>query len=252
LKKFERFAAIEKLLQQHDYVLIHDICQELDVSESTIRRDLDEMMKQNLLFRNQGAVIWNKQNNAHMENVYYRQVQNIDQKKVIAQLAAAMIQPGDTLFIDAGTTMLEMVRCIDSKMPLTVVTNDLQVALEFENKYNAIVVTLGGILKQGTNTVTGPIAVRGLDGMHFNKMFISPAGMTREGELMFYNMQALEERVKAKNASQELIAVMDSSKFDKSCFVTGFHFADCSALVTDRITKDWRTVLAPHMRIVTP
>lgn len=252
MRKFERFSAIEKLLKQHDYVLINDICTELQVSESTIRRDLEEMQRQNLLFRNQGAVIWNKENNAHMENIIYRQVQNIDQKKTIGELAASLIKPGDSLFIDAGTTMLEMVKCIDRNMPLTIVTNDLRIALEFENKYNASVVSLGGVLKPGTNTVTGPIAVRGLEGMHFNKMFISPAGITKEGEFMFYNMQALEERVKAKSATQELIAVMDSSKFDKSCFVTGFHFADCSVLVTDHISDEWRKMLSAQMQIITP
>ena len=250
--KLKRHIEIEKLVRSVEYMMISDISSQLKVSESTIRRDLKEMSDKGLITVHQGAVIWNSKENKHHENIFYRKAQQIDKKRELAIVAVELINQGDVLYIDTGSTMLELVKSIDAGMLLTVVTNDLEIAMELENKPNISIIILGGQVKHGTHTVIFNPSNQMLDYMHFDKMFISPGGITKEGGLMFFNIQALEERKKIRKASREMIVVMDSSKFDKNCFISGFQFSECSTLVTDEISHDWKRHLVQHMRIITP
>lgn len=249
MRKFERQAAIERLAKSRNYILISDLSRELEVSESTVRRDLEEMEAKELLFRSQGAVVWNDRDDQHMENVFYRQIQNVDEKKLLASYAVSLIAPGDTLFIDTGTTMLELAKRIGTTMPLNVVTNDIHVAFELESKFNVSTIVLGGFLKHGTHTVVGSMPLQNLEGLHFQKMFISPGGITREGGFMFFNIQAMDVRRKVQCNSDQVIMVTDSSKFGKNGFVSGFRFDQCDVLVTDSIPPEWEEILSQHMTI---
>lgn len=250
VKKFERQSAIAKIVKGRNYVLIADIVESLQVSESTVRRDIQEMEEKGLLLRSQGAVLWNDDRDQHhMELVYYRQIQNIDKKKQLGAFAAGMIHSGDTLFIDAGTTMLELVRQIPD-IPLTVVTNDLCIALELENKFNVTTVVLGGYIRRGTHTLIGSLAQASLDGFFFEKAFFSPGGITRENGFMFFNLHAMDVRKILLKTTRQIIAVADSSKFDKPGFVRGYTFEQCGALVTDALPPGWKEYLDGRLEVL--
>jgi DeoR/GlpR family transcriptional regulator of sugar metabolism len=250
MKKFERQAAIEKIVKGHSFILIPDISKKLAVSESTIRRDINEMEQKQLLFRSQGAVIWNDRGNQYMENVYYRQIQNVDAKKLIAAKTASMIEPQDTLFIGTGTTTYELAKSIPGDMPLTVVTNDLHIALLLENNYNATIMMLGGFIKRGTHTVVGALAERSLEGIFFNKCFISPGGVTKEDGFTFYNVQALEVRRKALKNAEQKIMLVDSLKFGKRGFISGFAIEQCDILITDQVDAEWKQFLSAKIKLI--
>ena len=249
IKKFERQQAIENIAKGRKYVQISDVTKELLVSESTIRRDIEEMENKGLLIRSQGSIIWNDRTSEYLENVYYRQDQNINTKKQLAIPAAQLIEPNDILFIDTGTTMMELAKNISDDMNITVVTNDIQVALILENKFNVSTLILGGFVKRGTHTVIGSMAERNLEGIYFQKVFLSPGGITEEG-FTFYNMQAMDVRLKVVNNAQQVIMVADSTKFGKRGFTFGFPFEKCNVLVTDFKDEDWIRKLSSDMKII--
>ena len=234
--KIERQNEIEKLVKGKEYIALMDIPRILNCSESTIRRDIDEMEKKGILKRSQGVVIWNKKNptsNQQPEIIYhYRQSQNADAKRVLGEFAARFVEENDTLFLDTGTTILEMAKHIPD-MTLTVVTNDLVIAMELEERSKIQVIILGGSIRRGTHTVIGSMASDILSNFRFQKAFFSPAGIDTEGEFMFYNLQAMEVRQKACAAADKCVMVADQSKFGKKGFVKGFGFDRCDLLITD-------------------
>ncbi len=251
MKKFERQAAITEMVKGHNYVLITDIINKLHASDATIRRDIKEMEERRLVTRNQGAVIWNDtQDEQHKELVFYRQSQNIDSKKELGKYSASMVRQNDTLFIDTGTTMLELARNLED-IPLTVVTNDLPIAMELEKKYNISTIVLGGCVRRGTHTMVGSIALNNLKDFHFQKAFFSPAGIDQEGEFMFFNLYAMDVRQKAASASEEIIMVADHSKFGCKGFIKGFGFSQCSCLITDQVNDSWNAFLDGKLKVFT-
>lgn len=250
MKKFERQAAIAEMVKGHNYILITDIIKKLNASDATIRRDIKEMEERNLVTRNQGAVIWNDmQDEQHKELIFYRQNQNVDIKKELGKYAASLVRQNDTLFIDTGTTMLELAKNLED-IPLTVVTNDLPIAMELEKKYNINTIVLGGCVRRGTHTMIGSIALNNLKDFHFQKAFFSPAGIDKEGEFMFFNLYAMDVRQRAAASSEEIIMVADHSKFGRKGFIKGFGFSQCRFLVTNELNDDWKDYLEDKTEVL--
>jgi len=89
------------------------------------------LVSKNLVIRSQGAVIWNDKSNLYKENVYFRTEQNLLTKTKITKTASELIEPREMIFIDTGTTMLELAKNLSEDCNLSVVTNDLKIALVF-------------------------------------------------------------------------------------------------------------------------
>ena len=237
------------MTQSHKYVLISNLIKELNTSESTIRRDIKDLEDQGLVLLSQGSLIWKDDSNVFRENVYYREIQNADIKERISLEATKIIEPNETIFIDTGTTMLQLAKNLDEGIPLTVITNDLEIALELENKFNITTIILGGVVKRGTHTTTNDFLSNFLDNIHFQKSFFSPAGISEDG-FSFLNIQAMAIRKKVVSQSEKLIMVADSSKFGKRSSVRGFSFSDCDMLFTESCPDSWRTIIGNKTKIV--
>ena len=222
---------------------------DLHSSESTIRRDIEELVSKNLVIRSQGAVIWNDKSNLYKENVYFRTEQNLLTKTKITKIAAELIESREMIFIDTGTTMLELAKNLSEDCNLSVVTNDLKIALELENKYNVTTIMLGGIVKRGTHTTIENTGTEFLNNVCFQKAFFSPAGISDEG-FYFLNLQAMDIRTKIAEKSEKMIMVADSAKFDKKATVLGFPFSECDILVTDTCSQEWKDKISPSTHII--
>lgn len=251
--KIERQRELKKIIKGREFVSIADILKILNCSESTLRRDLKEMEKMGLLMQSQGVVIWRSEHLEHEkqpEMIYrYRQGQNVEIKRQLGAYAAQFIKESDTLFLDTGTTMIELAKQLPD-IPLTVVTNDLQIAMELEEKYNVSTIILGGYVRRGTHTVIGGVDSC-LESFHFQKAFFSPAGVDPLGEFMFFNLQAMDIRAKAHAVAEHTVMVVDHSKFGKKAFVKGFGFEDCDLLIADHFPNseefDWEIFLSSRI-----
>ncbi len=156
------------------------------------------------------------------------------------------MEENDTLFLDTGTTMLELAKKLPD-ITLTVVTNDLRIAIELENKYNVSIIVLGGFVRRGTHTVISDIG-HVLDSFHFQKaFFFACRSIDVSGGFMFLNLQAMEVRAKA-SVGGKCVMIADHTKFGKKGFIKGFELSDCDLLITDCFPSDsktdWETFLA--------
>ncbi|MGI6083957.1 MAG: DeoR/GlpR family DNA-binding transcription regulator [Acetivibrionales bacterium] len=248
MKKNDRFGKIEELAARHSAVTIANLAEYLGVSEATIRRDVSELIERGLLVRRYGSV---SLANPKREQDYfeYRRTENIDAKQIIARRAAELVQDGDTIFIESGSTLYYMIRYITAERVIAA-TADISIAAELAKRSNIQTLMLGGYVWQGSYYVTGRIAEQILEQFYFNKYFTSPACVSNNGELMYYNIQnnRLRELVVAR--SNQTIVVIDSRKFGRRGFVANGTLANAHTLVTDNVPAEFQNRLPKKVVLV--
>ena len=141
----ERRQKLRDLICTHGFASLQDLARKIDVSESTIRRDLEHLHQMGYLRRTHGGAVWN-QDSAPLPPLEERTGRQLEEKRLIGELAAQLVQDGDTVLLDGGTTTLEVARNIlGGGKRVQVVTNSLPIAQMFaSNPTSSDLVVLGG------------------------------------------------------------------------------------------------------------
>lgn len=225
-----RQAEILDWIQTHGEAKISELRDMFAVAEMTIRRDLDKLKRSGLVRRTFGGAIPVPQDVSLME----RHTVMHEQKMEIGKVAAELIQPEQSIFVDAGTTTAEMARNLKSESQITVVTNALNVAsILIERQIHTIMV--GGMLMEKTMSLVGPIAIEALQKMAFDQVFLGSTGLTIDHG--FSNSNVLEAEVKktALRHSSVVNIVLDHSKFGVKQLVSFATLADVNRIITDQV-----------------
>jgi len=172
----QRRERIQEFLAAHKIVATADLCDLLDVSEATVRRDLEWLEGHGLIERTHGGAIQNERINLEQE-YQQRALRQIEEKRRIGALAARYIQDGDIVFINSGTTTTQLIRSIRSDAEVTIITNNLIAVLDVgEVDYEVLI--LGGTFQPKSNSVAGRFAVQNLSQVYANKAFIGVDGIS--------------------------------------------------------------------------
>lgn len=242
----ERHQYILNYLETHGTITIHEISAALATSESTIRRDLQFLEDQKLLLRVHGGAQRKTQLNHETSMAEKRQLHLIEKQK-IAKYAGTLIKEGDTIFLDAGSTTLEMIPYLPTDPTLKVVTNSVTHALQLLERGIETII-LGGTLKRTTNAIVGPTAVEQLQQLYFDKAFL---GMNGIDEQAGYTTPDTEEAIIKKTAarqSQEAFVLADRSKLKQRSFVQVLSLKQ-AMILTDNCPKDYLKTLKKHTKV---
>lgn len=212
--KTERKQLILEELNQHHVVSLEKLVSLLETSESTVRRDLDELEAENKLRRVHGGAEL-PHSLQEEETIQEKSVKNLQEKKLIAQRASSLIKEKDVIFVDAGSTTAFLIKELEQK-DITVVTNSIHHAVQLVDKQIPTVI-IGGGVKMTTNASIGGVALNQINQLHFDRAFIGMNGVD-EG---YYTTPDMEEgavkRAILENAKQTYV-LADSSKVGQSCF----------------------------------
>ncbi|MGQ9632417.1 MAG: DeoR/GlpR family DNA-binding transcription regulator [bacterium] len=211
----KRRELIVQLLDKAGAVKTTELCEKLKVSDMTIRRDLERLEKEGLLKRVHGGAIINKE--ALSTSLDARMALHQKEKESIGTKAAEMIEDGDTIILDSGSTTLQIARRIGNNRNLNVVTNAINVAAELANKRGINVILTGGILRDVTLSLVGSIAEHTLKEFKVNKTFLAMEGVSVEAGLTNSLMEVPIKRIMIQMA-KEVILVADHSKIGKVVF----------------------------------
>ena len=155
--KSARHSKIRALVDENGQVSVSELIELLNVSEATVRRDLEEMAQQGWVRRTHGGAV--RIERARREPpILQRQSKAAEEKQRIGQLAAQFVKDGDTIFLGSGTTVHEVARTIRKISGLTVITNALNVVNELANCENIELIVIGGLLRQSELSMVGHIA----------------------------------------------------------------------------------------------
>lgn len=237
----ERRNRILELVRARGFASLPELATDLQVSESTIRRDLDFLEENGSARRTHGGVFYtgSAPKLPHFEE---RQPAQWEKKRAIAAEAARLVEDGDTVLLDGGSTTYEVARLLVGR-PLQVVTNSLPVANLFASNSVTDLVLVGGYVYPRTGVSLGPYANEMLSRISVRRTVLSVAGINEQG---FYNSNLLlveTERV-MMDAADQVIVVADSTKFGRRSLAHLAELRRADYLVVDaEIAPDWRSRL---------
>lgn len=231
----ERRALILQLLKQKEEVQVTELSRTTGISEVTIRKDLTILQNRHLLVRTRGGAMRTPVENTNEESPITKKREfNFKEKERIGEEAAKMIKDGDFIMLDSGTTTLEVARHLDRFQNLHILTNAMNIATELMAYKRFDVVLLGGNVRINSLSTVGPLALSALRNFSKYKLFLGVDSFSLEHGVSTPNLEeALLNQIMVQQADK-VIAVFDSSKFNKRSFV---HVADAEQLdciVTDR------------------
>lgn len=235
----DRHTSILALLQQEGSVTVHQLMERLNTSESTIRRDLNQLDSQGFLTKvHGGAIAKSTIYNTIDEDVINRKSLNADEKVRIAKYAASLIEPGDFVYLDAGTTTELMIDYIKTRQTVFV-TNAITHAKKLSD-LGFCVYILGGEFKSTTEAIVGEEAVETLDKYNFTKGFWGTNGVSVDKG--FSTPEVKEAMVKKKSMQncKECFILADSSKFSRISSVKFAEFDNATIITTELTSKTYK------------
>lgn len=232
--KINRIRKIQELLEEKHSISINALCETFEVSKNTIRRDIAELEKTGIIKKVYGGIVLQERDTQSPEPFFSREGRNTQQKKKVARLAASMVQDGDVIYIDSGTTTMHMMPFLEDKRNITIVTASVHVinAAASSAKFN--VIATGGTIYAPSKAFVGPNVINCLKNYNISKVFLASTGISIENGAT--NASPLECEIKRylMDKPAEKILMVDSSKLDSASLMTFCSLKEINTLVIDK------------------
>ena len=223
-----------ELLLERGYLDVAELGERLGANVATIRRDLVKLELEGAVRRVHGGAYAQATHVGVEVDFGLRMNFHTDAKRSVAQCAAALIENGDTVYLDAGTTAVMVAEELSDRHSLVVVTNSLAAAEVLRSSKGVNLFVIGGRYLSHTRSLTGAMAEEAIKAFRFRKMILATAGIDTRNRAL--TMSALEEipiKRAAMSQSEQVILVADSSKFGKPSLISMIPLGDVHAVVTD-------------------
>lgn len=228
----ERLNQIMNILYQEETITAEKLEKLFKVSPVTIRRDLQKLYEKGLIVRFRGGAMLATSSFGHEPALFEREPENLQKKHQIGKAAARLVNDGEVIALDVGSTTMELAKALRNRSNITVFTASLPIASIFLNT-NVKVFLVGGMLQHKENCIGGPIARNVIRQYHFDKFFLGAAGISENSGITDFGMDEVETKKAYIERSKEVIALADSSKFGKVSFITICRFSDVKHIITD-------------------
>ena len=233
----ERRNAILAKLNAEGKVIVTDLSREFDVTEETIRRDLEKLDNEGLATKTYGGAVAIQNLNIDLPfNV--RKRANVERKQKIAEKIAQMIHDGDYIMLDASSTAIYVAKSITNRKNITLITNSVEILVEFADKSDWKILSTGGSLKKGALSLVGASAERMIRGFHVDLAVCSSKGIDMSMGVTDSNEKDSEIKQAIFGAANRKILAVDSTKFDKISFVHVCELKDIDTVVTDEAPSE--------------
>lgn len=244
-KKTERLNRLIEILRIRSFVSVKELASLLGVSEMTIRRDLCILENNKVAENIHGTTVYNPAHSIHKTDAGYdllTEVRKRDkQKEAIGKLAASLIEPGDIIILDTGTTTEQIVPHISNNLDITVLCYNINILMELHRKVGVKIMFAGGNYHANTEMFESKEGIDFICGIRAKKVFVSAAGAHETLGVTCANSYEVPTKQAVLKSSLERVLVADSSKFGK---VRPAYFCDLReihAVVTDSgLSGEWR------------
>jgi len=230
----QRREQIQEYLTQHKIAPSSELSSLLGVSEATVRRDLEWLENEGILYRTHGGAILSQ--HVQQEPEYtLRAKRQVEQKRAIGHLAAGLIKDGDIVFINSGTTTTHLIRQIRSNADITVVTNNLTAALEV-NELELILV--GGEFQPKSNSIAGRFAIDNLKQIYADQAFIGVDGISIERGFTVPSIAEAEiVRMMIERTNGPVSILADHTKWDNVSNFVVANIDQVQRIITDQALR---------------
>lgn len=229
----ERRKGILNILNEKGQVFVHDLSSKFNVSEVTIRNDLELFESKKLLIRSRGGAM-------KFENSVGIDHQLSDKDKIhyaekikIGKKAATLVKDGETIILDSGTTTMEIVKNLDSENTINVITNAFNIANQLINSENINIIVPGGTMRKNSHSLVGPLAEKSLRNFYVDKVFLGVDGFDISLGAFTPNIEEASLNQAMIEIAKEVILVTDSSKFNRRSLAFICPVNKINTIVTD-------------------
>ena len=232
LSQSERMEHVLRLLETRDYVQVAELSQAFAVSEVTVRSDLTELARQGLVARIRGGVRALQHGNSEV-GFDLRLRLEVDRKRAIARAAAAMVNEGEAVALDASTTAYYLALELRSKRELVVVTNGLLVATALSESPGITVLVTGGMLRLSAMSLVGDFGADVLRTTRINKGFLGARGLSLSRGLMDLNPDEVRIKQEMADACEQVYGIFDGTKWHRSALLAFISVEELAGIITD-------------------
>src|SRR5436190_9648710 len=233
-------------------VRVSELTELLDVSDMTIRRDLDVLATSGLVEKVHGGATARERLSTDEPGFEAKSHRQLEEKEAIAQAASRLVEPGQAIGITAGTTTWRLAHEIRHVPDLTVVTNSIQVANVFhrEPRPDLTVVLTGGV-RTPSDALVGPVAVNTLRSLHVDMLFMGVHGITEDGGLTTPNLLEAETDRALVSIAERVVVVADHTKWGVRGLSRIARLDEVHVLISDSgLPEEARTLLSEHVQQV--
>ena len=249
----ERQNEIDALLQKNGAVTTGDLMTRFDVSLETVRRDLMVMEQQGRLARVHGGAVVHGEMKTYAE-LRVRNLEYSDEKLMLGRAAAQLVQEGDIIAIDAGSTALGFAEALKARLSrLTVITHSLDVFECLCNYRDFSVILCAGHYMRAENAFYGALTLGVLRELHAPKLFLCPAAVSLRGGICDFNLELFQIQQQMLKIADEVYVLADSSKFEKNALLKLDDMKSNYCYVTDNgLPPELRKLYAENgLRVIT-
>lgn len=237
---YERRQSMLDVLRKQPGLRVPELAQALDVSEGTVRNDLNALEEDGKLKRVHGGAVLIDQDHFQNNPFVRRYKQNPAAKLAIAREAAPLVMDGDSILLDASSTCYYFARELSERQGLRVVTNGFEVARELAQNPSNNVILIGGVVNNDSSSVTGLWSERIIEDLRIQKAFLSCSGFSLERGMTEILLAEAQIKRKVIESSQQLFALVDSTKFGREDLTSFASPKKIVRLFTDnQLSSDW-------------
>ena len=228
----QRRDKIMELLREDGSAKVINLAKIFKVSEVTIRQDLEKLEQDGLIKREHGgAFLKNVEHSVKSFTILNQD--NIEQKQIIGRKAAELIESGETIILDSGSTTTEIAKNLIGRKNITVITNALNIALILGAEPGIEVIVTGGEFKPPTLSLTGQKAASFFEDIHVDKLFLATAGISLKSGLTYPSISDIVVKKAMIDAADVTYLVADSTKIWKNSFASLGALSLIDFIITD-------------------
>ena len=228
----DRLDIIEEMVISEKKVTVSKLSEKFDVTEETIRRDLEKLEEKGIVVRTYGGAILNIEKKSEHISFYKRASINLESKQIIAHKALDFIKEGTTLLTDSSSTVMEVLKLIKDRTDLTIITNSVE-ALHELSQSDLSILSTGGVLKKSSLSLLGLVAKNTIKNYHVEIALVSCKGIDKTNGIMDSSDEEAEIKKQMIEQANTVILLIDHTKFDKTSLVKLFDFNEIDYVITD-------------------
>jgi len=242
----ERLQIISQIVKDENKVYVAKLSNKFNVSEETIRRDLEKLEAQGILIRSHGGAILNYEKMIKDKPFYSMVKKNIENEKYIAEKVLDFIKVGSTIVANSDSITLEALKLIKNRNDVTVITNSIMVLQELsQSKLN--IISTGGNVNSKSLSFEGSITQNTIKKYNVDIALIDCQGMDISKGILDSNEAEVEIKRTMIKQADKVILLVENTKFDKTSLVKLFDYKDIHCIVTDKKPREeWMNLLESH------
>lgn len=231
-----RLEQMERYIIQKESVTMEELQAHFDTSMNTVRRDVALLIKKGIAEKVYGGVCARKAEQLTPFDI--RTIKHQEAKMLIGRKAAELVEDGDTIFLDSGTTTLHVVQNLAQKQNITIITHSLQATMAALPYPNLTIISLPGQLHRKTSSFTGLETVRFLKAYNIKTAFMAATGLSLSGGITNSSPLEYELKITAMERSAKSFLLLDSHKFGETALMTYAQLSRFTGVITEAMPSE--------------